>query len=170
MRNESRFGSKEEAWKYLDRLKQKVYASYRAYRSTEDELRSLENFDTRTVLDVAGRYAAYDLQLRILDDDQQRLMEELEGHDISEALEIFRQWRMELEAAVRNAQLGNYALLKHWFAVCQSRQEYEVIDLNLKSKLEKVIQVLPDQTELLQLPLPAWQDPRFNEEKSQNDI
>jgi len=166
MSRETGFDSRVDAWEHLRQLNEKVYACHRAYTSVEGEVKDLENFDTPTVLDIAGRYAAYDLQLRVLAEDQGRLQDELEGHDASQALDIHRGWRMELEAAVRDAQLGNYTLLKQWFKVCQSRQEGTTegvwIDLNLQAKLEKIIQVLPGQSEPLKLPTLAWQDPKYN--------
>lgn len=128
-------------------------------------MRNLQDFNISTVLDIACRYAAYDLQLRILSEDQGRLQDELEGNDFSQAWDIHRDWRMELEAAVKNAQLGNYILLKQWFKVCQSRQEGTTegvfTDLTLQSKLDTIIQVLPNQAEPLKLPPSAWQDPSF---------
>lgn len=153
-------------WQELDRLDQKVFATYRAFRKSEDEVKKLNKYDLPHVLDVTSKYISYDLQLRILTEDQNHLRDELEGFkEDRETTEIYRSWRMEVETAIRNAQEGNYIPLKDWFRNCQKRQEYQVIDLDLQYQLEMIILTIPDNSEPLKTAPIAWQQPEFQHDE-----
>lgn len=152
-------------WQELDLLDQKVFCTYRAFIRSEDEVKKIDDYSLSNVLEVASNFASYDLQLRVLSEDQQSLRNQLENfQEDPRTTKFYRSARLQLEAAIRYAQEGDYIFLKHWFFVCQEKRDNGgVIDLDLKEQLERIIQIIPNNTEPFKMASLAWQDPKFDE-------